>query len=161
MDEHYDFRMHVRRLLSQPAVEAKIDTLKLIVTNILEHPEEQKFRRIKRRKLTDDVVTVLCLARFEVKVFEFEHHVCWLHDVQDDKSQPVVLLKLLRELIEEHAKTLEARAQQKKDAAKKAKEDKQRWEEIRGRIRDDIRERQATVEMNKELGRKVLFEGGS
>lgn len=131
-----------------------LNTLKKIISNIVQHPEEEKFRKIPARSKTlqNDILKAkggrafLLELGFTVKVMQFEE----FYVINNDAST-LAKLKLADTLLDEVIIAAEEkRIRTEQEELRKKQEDKVRREHVQLLIEED----KATRKMKAELAKK-------
>lgn len=92
--ELYDFKLKHRRLL-QGMDNKSLDLLYKIIKNIIDNPNEPKYKKISERKLNDSTVSwVLLSINFAYKIVDFEKK--YIYE-SDDTEILIIILELINE----------------------------------------------------------------
>lgn len=149
MDE-FDFKLKARRELYDLSTK-DLNLLCMIMNNIKENPEEPKYRRIKSRKLNDQIYSLMAMTGFIKKVYDFENHAI-LEDTNDMKS-----VVIMSRLIEESQNSRERKKKEQLLITEQLKKEKEKKKEIQEKLKLDYLERVADKERMKLIRGSILI----
>ncbi|KAI3656068.1 hypothetical protein MP638_003500 [Amoeboaphelidium occidentale] len=144
MDES-DFKLKARREIHDLPVK-DLDLLHLIMRNIKENPTEPKYRRIKSRKVNDQIYSLMAMVGFVKKVYDFESHAILENGGSNNNDGNVDRVAMMLQLVEESQNSRERKKKEEAAVKEQLRKEKEKKKEIQQQLKLDYLERKADKE---------------